>query len=386
MKRIFTFLMMVAAFAAAASCGLEGVETPDEPNTDQNPDPEPEPNPGEGDSGNTSTDLTISIDTPVIRADGQSAANITVKLGTEVLKDGVKFYDDKTNKLMDITDFAFKTTQAGVYSFWASYKTFNTTPVTVTAITSPIPDLPLDSKPESTSFVKRVFINQFTGTGCGFCPNMIAVLTNFGKTYPDKYVLAACHTYNDDDPAFLDYSIDNAMAVGGYPCVVLNLDKTQKFQNYNQPALLKNMFLEDYGTGKVGTGIAVSTLLDGDNIVIRAAMKVASEGKYRIGAWLLEDGIMAKQSGAGVDPIEHNNCVRDIYSKNTASDYSGRLHIMDAGESAQEFFLATMNSKWKSANCHVVVFVCAQKSNGNYATVNVIDCPLGKSLSYEYAE
>ena len=26
MKRIFTFLMMVAAFAAAASCGLEGVE------------------------------------------------------------------------------------------------------------------------------------------------------------------------------------------------------------------------------------------------------------------------------------------------------------------------------------------------------------------------
>ena len=168
--------------------------------------------------------------------------------------------------------------------------------------------------------------------------------------------------------------------------MVLNLDKTQKFQDYTKPTLLKNMFLEDYGTGKVGTGIAVSTLLDGENIVIRAAMKVASEGKYRIGAWLLEDGIMAKQSGAGNDPIEHNNCVRDIYSKNTGTDYSGRLHIMDAGESAEEFFLATMNSKWNSAKCHVVVFVCAQKTNGNYAVVNVIDCPLGKSLSYEYAE
>lgn len=384
MKRIFTFLMMVAAFAAATSCGLEGVETPDEPGTDQNQNPDPDP--GQGDSGNTSTDLTISIDTPVIKADGQSAANITVKLGTEVLKDGVKFYDAKTDKPMSIKDFAFTATEAGVYSFWASYKTFHTKSVTVTAITSSIPDLPLDKKPESTSFVKRVFINQFTGTACGYCPYMIDILDNMGKTYPDKFVLAACHTYNNDDPAFLDYSIDNAMAVGSYPCVVLNLDKTQKFQNYTQPASLKKMFLEDYGTGKVGTGIAVSTLLDGENIVIRAAMKVASEGKYRIGAWLLEDGIMAKQSGAGVDPIEHNNCVRDIYSKNTASDYSGRLHIMDAGGSAQEFFLATMNSKWKSANCHVVVFVCAQKPNGNYATVNVIDCPLGKSLSYEYAE
>ena len=384
MKRIFTFLMMVAAFAAATSCGLEGGDTTDDPNKDQNQNPDPDPD--QNGNENTSTDLTISIDTPVIKADGQSAANITVKLGTEVLKDGVKFYDAKTDKPMSIKDFAFTATEAGVYSFWASYKTFHTKSVTVTAITSSIPDLPLDKKPESTSFVKRVFINQFTGTACGYCPYMIDILDNMGKTYPDKFVLAACHTYNNDDPAFLDYSIDNAMAVGGYPCVVLNLDKTQKFQDYTKPALLKNMFLEDYGTGKVGTGIAVSTLLDGENIVIRAAMKVASEGKYRIGAWLLEDGIMAKQSGAGVDPIEHNNCVRDIYSKNTASDYSGRLHIMDAGESAQEFFLATMNSKWKSANCHVVVFVCAQKPNGNYATVNVIDCPLGKSLSYEYAE
>ena len=384
MKRIFTFLMMVAAFAAATSCGLEGGETTDDPNKDQNQNPDPDPD--QNDNENTSTDLTISIDTPVIKADGQSAANITVKLGTEVLKSGVKFYDAKTDKPMSIKDFAFTTTEAGVYSFWASYKTFHTKSVTVTAITSSIPDLPLDKKPESTSFVKRVFINQFTGTGCGYCPNMIDVLTKFGKTYPDKYVLAACHTYNDTDPAYLDYSIDNAMSVGGYPCVVLNLDKTQKFQDYTKPALLKNMFLEDYGTGKVGTGIAVSTLLDGENIVIRAAMKVASEGKYRIGAWLLEDGIMAKQSGAGNDPIEHNNCVRDIYSKNTGTDYSGRLHIMDAGESAEEFFLATMNSKWNSAKCHVVVFVCAQKTNGNYAVVNVIDCPLGKSLSYEYAE
>lgn len=384
MKRIFTFLMMVAAFAAATSCGLEGGDTTDDPNKDQNQNPDPDPD--QNDNENTSTDLTISIDTPVIKADGQSAANITVKLGTEVLKAGVKFYDAKIDKPMSIKDFAFTTTEAGVYSFWASYKTFHTKSVTVTAITSSIPDLPLDKKPESTSFVKRVFINQFTGTGCGYCPNMIDVLTKFGKTYPDKFVLAACHTYNNDDPAFLDYSIDNAMAVGGYPCVVLNLDKTQKFQDYTKPTLLKNMFLEDYGTGKVGTGIAVSTLLDGENIVIRAAMKVASEGKYRIGAWLLEDGIMAKQSGAGNDPIVHNNCVRDIYSKNTGTDYSGRLHIMDAGESAEEFFLATMNSKWNSAKCHVVVFVCAQKTNGNYAVVNVIDCPLGKSLSYEYAE
>ena len=373
MKRIiFTILMMVAAAFAAASCGIEGGENNGNGNGEEN--------------GNTSTNLTISVDSPVIRADGKSTATIVVKLGDEVVTDGVTIYDAVSDTPVQIPDFKFTTTAAGVYSFWAAYKTFHTGNVSVTAITSPLPQLPADSQPSNTSFTKRVFINQFTGTGCQYCPYMIKLLDNMAETYPDQFVLAACHTYNENDPAFLDYSIDNAMAVGGYPTVVLNLDKTQKFSDYTNPTKLKSMFTADYGNGKIGTGISVATVLDGLNIVIKAQIKVADAGKYRVGAWLLEDGIIAKQTGAGSDPIEHNNCVRDIYSKNTATDYSGYLHIMEAGQTADQFFLATLDPDWKSEKCHVVVFVCSQQSNGNYAVTNVIDCPLGESLAYSYAK
>ncbi|MGM9735166.1 MAG: Omp28-related outer membrane protein [Candidatus Cryptobacteroides sp.] len=363
-KIIFTILMMVAATFAATSCGLEG---------------------GEGNGGeNTSTDLTISIDTPVIRADGKSAAKITVKLGDEVVTDGVTIYDGVSDTPMQIPDFSFTTTAAGVYSFWATYKTFHTGTVSVTAITSPLPELPADSQPSNTSFTKKVFINQFTGTNCGYCPYMISILENMAEAYPGKFVLAACHTYNKDDPAFIDYSIDNAMAVSGYPTVVLNLDKTTKFSDYTKPSQLRAMFEEDYGNGKVGTGISVATLLDGQNLVVKAQVKVAEAGRYRVGAWLLEDGIKGKQAGSSTIDT-HDNCVRDIYSKNTATDYSGTLHIMEAGQTAEQFFLATIDSSWKAENCHIAVFICSQKANGNYAVTNVIDCPVGKSLAYSYA-
>ena len=361
-KYIFAILMMVAAAFAATSCGLEG-----------------------GDDTNTSTDLTISVDNPVIRADGKSSAKITVKLGDEVVTDGVTIYDGANDSRLEMDDFTFTTTKAGIYSFWATYKTFHTETVSLTAITSPLPELPADPKPTSTVFKKKVFINQFTGTACRFCPFMISILEKMEETYPGQFVLAACHTYNDDDPAFLDSPIDNAMSVAGYPTVLLNLDKNWKFSDYTKPALLRDAFEKDYGNGKVGTGLAVSTLLDGSSIVIKAQLKVAEGGKYRVGAWLLEDGIKGKQTGS--DTIDtHDNCVRDIYSKNSATDFSGALHIMQAGQTADQYFLASLDGKWKSENCHVVVFVCSQKANGNYAVSNVIDCPLGKSVAYSYAE
>ena len=60
----------------------------------------PTPVPG-GDDNNDQTDggskplgeLTLTVDEPVIRADGQSAATFTVMVGETVVTEGVQFYD-----------------------------------------------------------------------------------------------------------------------------------------------------------------------------------------------------------------------------------------------------------------------------------------------------
>lgn len=361
MKRIINMILMtVAAITAATSCGID------------NNGPE-----------NTATDLTISVDTPVIRSDGKSAAKITVKLGDEVVTDGVTLYDAANDSPADIPGMTFTTTEPGIHSFWATYKTFHTKPVSITAITSPIPELPADSKPAATDFARKVFITQFTGTGCQFCPNMISLLEKFAENNEGKFVLAACHTFNNTDPAFIDEPIDNAMAISGYPNVVLDLDKSRKFADYTKPARFAEMFEDEYADGKSDTGISVASVLDGNNLVVKAKMKVAKDGKYRLAAWLLEDGIEAKQSGSS-NPVDiHDNCVRLIMGKNSASDFTGSRYMLEAGESVEEFFLMTLDSKWKSENCHIVVFACTE--NGlTYTVNNVVDCPAGSNVAFSY--
>ncbi|MGN0190232.1 MAG: Omp28-related outer membrane protein [Candidatus Cryptobacteroides sp.] len=359
MKRnIFSILTVVAAFFAATSCGK--------------------------DSETAVSGLTISVDTPVIRADGQSAAKIIVKFGNSPVTSGVSFYDARTNKPIEIPDFKFTTQTAGTYSFWAAYQTFQTSTLDITAVDSPLPELPSDTQPTKTVFKKRTFIIQFTGTDCQYCPYMIDILEQLEKSHPEQFVLAACHTYNLGDPAYLGYNIDNALAVGGYPTVVLNMDKSQKFSNYQYPSMLTDMLEDDYGDGSCGIGISVASTVDGENLIIKAQMKVADSGRYRIGAWLLEDGIVGKQQGSPNETDIHDNCVRDIYSKNSSTDYSGSLHIMEAGKTANQFFIGKLKSNWQVENLHIVVFVCTQNEAGNYFVSNVIDCPAGGSLTYDY--
>ena len=78
----------------------------------------PTPVPG-GDDKNDQTEggskplgeLTLTVDEPVIRADGQSVATFTVMVGETVVTEGVQFYDGN-DKPVELTDMKFTTTTA----------------------------------------------------------------------------------------------------------------------------------------------------------------------------------------------------------------------------------------------------------------------------------
>ena len=151
--------------------------------------------------GNLEGEMTIEVDQPLIRADGNSSATIIVKIGGVEVTEGVTLYDASTNKVVDIPGMKFTTNTPGRYSFWAAYKTKHSETVTVTAISAAIPELPADPSPTSTDFSRRVLIQQFTGTNCGFCPFMVNLLRNFGASPANegKWILAAIHTYVQPD-------------------------------------------------------------------------------------------------------------------------------------------------------------------------------------------
>ena len=332
--------------------------------------------------------LSIVVENPLITADGNDYARIIVKEGDREVTEGVTIYNAKTNKPEELPDFRFTTNTPGTYRFWASYKTKSTSakdPAQITAISGKVPVLPNDGAPNGLSFERKLFFIQFTGTGCGYCPIMTNLLREYAAAH-DNFVLAACHSYNNTDPAYFSGGLTSAMSISGFPTSIMNLDKTLRFSTATNLSALEDMASKELSSSEALAGLCASTTLDGNQIVIKAGVKAAVDGTFRLGAWLLEDGIEAEQANYNRVPGDfsiHNNCLRATIGQSSANDYFGEPVSLKAGETAEQFYIVTLNEKWKRENCHVVVYVTT--ANGNSFKVNnVIDCPVNASVAYKY--
>lgn len=378
MKKIYSILAALSLLALVPGCDPTPVPGDDDKQEENKDDNKP-----------LSGTMTLSVDEPVISADGESAATFTVMIGDSLITEGVKFYD-ANDKPVEIENMQFKTTVPGKYTFWASYKAFFSDPVEVKAMSVAVPVVPADSKPSSIAFTKRILLTQFTGTGCGYCPGMIELIRQLAEysQYSDKFVHVACHSYNDNDPAYIDCTLPSAMGVNGYPKAAYNLNPSTTFGTQN---MTKTQLDFDKQYNKPAkAGLAAAAVLDGDQVVVKAGIKAGEDGSYHLAAWLLEDGIHATQSNYNSgywtgDYDTHNNCLRAIKGQVGAKDFSGTTVKLNALETAEEYLIFNTKSSWVGENLHVVIFVCTAEGNAYYVN-NIIDCPVNSSVSYEYTE
>lgn len=340
-------------------------------------------------------ELVLSLDQNIITADGSSSARLVVMYGGVEVTDtkSVSVYqvdkDDK-NVPVSLPDLRFSTSTPGTYTFWVSYKSKLSNKVTLMAVSPSldIPGLPEDPQPLNFSFRKRVFITQFTGTGCGYCPGMIRLLRNFKEqeAYKGKAVIAACHTYNNTDPMYLADHHTIASNVSGYPSVMLDLTNSTMMNTVDISVF--NRVVDSQLAIAPVAGICATSVAEGTQFVVNAGVKVVGEGKYYIAAWLLEDGIEAKQSNYGFagDYSVHDNAVRDILGFNQEKrKYIGFEHTALPGETLTEEFKFTLDEDWKLENTHVVIYVCVPNGT-QYAVNNVIDIRPNETLAFEYSE
>lgn len=349
----------------------------------------------EGDNGNQgeigSSELVLLASDMVIQANGEDAVQFTVLSDGEPVSEGVRFYDGSTNKQIDLPDLRFTTTDTGTYYFWAAYGTSQTDIVTVTAIGFPVPELPEDPEPENTSFARRVLLTQFTGTGCGYCPGMITLLRSLMEDdeYASKVVLTACHSYNSDDPAYLLDRLDQAMGVSSYPMVVA--DMYVSYNNYNNMNGLMSVIDMAHGRSAAKAGISASAELNGNTLVVRASIKASQTSEFRIGAWLLEDGIEGRQSnynpGTWTGNYDvHDNCIRIADSRVSNSNFTGHsLGTIEAGETAEYAFVMTLDDGWVAENCHLALFITTPEDGEDYFSVNnAVSCSINGEVSFDY--
>ena len=51
--------------------------------------------------------------------------------------------------------------------------------------------------------VRNVVVEEYTGTGCGYCPRGIAGMMKLRDTFGDRFIGIGIHRYNDSDPMFI---------------------------------------------------------------------------------------------------------------------------------------------------------------------------------------
>lgn len=404
MKNIFKYASLLMAAVMLFSC--QGTIDPSQDGPGDGPDPvDPTPTP---------ENLTLKLvsDRNLLQAN-VDVATLTVTLGDEVITEDVTIYDGDF-KVVDLKDFKFVAPAAGDYVFWASYGTYNSEEISIRAIDVPIPETPADSKPESTSFKARVLMTEFTTTGCAYCPNMKILLHNAleDASVADKVVLTACHSgliNGKPDPAFVKTTLDDFCNVSGFPNV--NFDMYYSFGNYNVGTSEMRGIIDDMYSAKedVAAGIAVNSSVDGEKLLFKVTLKAAADGEYRVGAFLLEDGIYGVQSGGSAQDWmnTHDGVIRYIDSRYGKDQYFGHsVGKVEKGRTADYVFDWDLDVIWSEGalkgeqygnyywdefvmdNLHLVVFVSTlgvdDKGNQFYYVNNVIDCPVNGMTPYEY--
>ena len=358
-------MMIAAVFALAASCTK----------------PDDSPNEGNG-------TLTIKADKLEIVADGQDAAVITVEYDGKKITDGVSFYD-MSNVPVAVRSMRFTTKSVGEHKFFATYEGAKSNTLTVKAVEFAAPEVPADPDPSGTSFRKRVLLTQFTSTGCTFCPIVVGLLRELSQdaAYRDRFVLAASHAdmngyQNGDDPASYPgvSGFMSAFKIQGYPTLTADLGEMLDAYDISK---LKALVDGYYGDGTSDAGVSAASAVNGNTIVVRAAVKAGETGTYRVGAWLLEDGIYGRQTSAPDESYNtHNNCIRAL---DAGTSYVGHsVGKLASGDVADHIFtFKNTDSEWNFNNCKVLVYVTS--SVGNIQVVNnAVVVPVGESAAFEY--
>lgn len=86
-----------------------------------------------------------------------------------------------------------------------------------------------DQEVYSRIVARRTVVEEFTGTGCGWCPRGYVGMEYMKEHYPDKFIGIAVHKYNNDDPMYCAYYCNPGF--GGAPTCVM--DRKQTMDPYN---------------------------------------------------------------------------------------------------------------------------------------------------------
>lgn len=254
----------------------------------------------------------------------------------------------------------FAPAEAGEWTFVAEIDGTESEPLLISAIV--IAD-------EGKDYFRRSLVLDFTGTWCVNCPMMEKAIEETMEARPGRVVPVSVHCMSID-PMYLKPTNDNLVkkfGVTGYPSAVVDLDPESLISKSASELLMSNIdrLLEARGAA---AGIRIESVLDGNDYIVKAEMKAVRDGDYTLSILVVEDGIVASQTGGSKDHI-HNNVLRSW------KDGDAQMGMKE-GDTAQLELSGTASGQSR--------FVAIVTRNG--LVDNVVTCAVGASADWQYEE
>lgn len=227
----------------------------------------------------------------------------------------------------------------------------------------------IGSRWKTATLVHHSLVMRFTATWCGFCPLMGSAIEQASGNVTEGLEVVALHA-PDSSLAFSGTSTFTAQyAVSGYPAAIV--DGRAEVPNYKQYSatanLLESVIAETpkaYGTC---AGISFDSSLDNNSLTVNATLYFQKADNYKVSVFLLEDGIVAKQTDNinGDNPLYVHNSVARV----AVSSVLGEMVSVESDGTVKRMsFNKTINSSYKAENLRVLVYI--SREYGSQTKVN----------------
>lgn len=297
------------------------------------------------DGGTTTTvesiTITPSVDTQtlgsaitfIVKTDANVdvTASSTISVGNDVLSGG-----------------SFTTSTVGTYTVTANYSG-KTATTTVSFVDGP-----------STSFTKRVLIEDYTGTWCGYCPR-VAEGIDLVMDQTEFAVPVAIHRGNDPYTFSGASVLENLIGLQGYPDARLN--RLTEW-SYPEPSNVSQVISFTQGTApKVGLAMTATVSGGNVNLTVNAMFGKTMTGTKLV-VYALENGLIYNQvnytqyygGGSTIVGFEHNHVLRATLTNILGDEIPSTESVFD-NTYTKTFSIPVPTNVTNAANMEFVAFV-----------------------------
>lgn len=216
---------------------------------------------------------------------------------------------------------------------------------------------------EGDEYFRRSLVLDFTGTWCVHCPKMHTALAQAQQLRPGRIVGVGVHCLDEMSLTPWSNALTARFGIVAYPSAVIDLDPSSLISTSSPELLLSHCDRLLQARGKAA-GLRITSTLEGSVLQVEVEATAVRDGDYSLQLLLLEDGIMAPQTGASDDYV-HNDVLRS-WTETAASAHK-----------AGDVFTASFSLAAEGGSLRCVALVC----RGGIVD-NAAECKAGGSIAY----